>query len=117
MRWPTRSRGATCDLRDELGDLLLQVVYHAQHGRGARRVRLRRRRRGDHRQDDPPPSARLRRRPGAGRGDGQGLLGEVKAEEKARARAARTARGLPAEDHGDGWLDGVPVALPALSGR
>ena len=37
MRLPTRFRAAiSCDLRDELGDLLLQVVFHARDGRGAR---------------------------------------------------------------------------------
>ena len=40
-------RGDLDDLKDELGDLLLQVVFHAAHGRGARLVRLRRRGAGD----------------------------------------------------------------------
>ena len=60
-RSPTPSTAATCaDLKDELGDLLLQVVYHARMAEEQQRVRLRRRRRGDHRQDDPPPPARVR---------------------------------------------------------
>ena len=37
-RSPTRSIAATCDdLKDELGDLLLQVVFHARMARGAGR--------------------------------------------------------------------------------
>ena len=49
MRWPTRStRGDLDDLREELGDLLLQVVFHARMAEEQERVRLRRRRRGDH---------------------------------------------------------------------
>ena len=39
------ARGDMDDLRDELGDLLLQVVYHARMAEEARRIRLRRRRR------------------------------------------------------------------------
>jgi ATP diphosphatase len=38
----------------------------------------------------------------------------IKAEEKAERRAARLARGLDPEDHGQGFLDGIPPALPAL---
>ena len=48
-------------------------------------------------------------------GMAKGFWDAIKAGEKAERRAARAARGLPAEDHGDGWLDGVPVALPALT--
>ena len=63
MRWPTRSpRDDLDDLCDELGDLLLQVVFHARMARGTGRVRVRRRGRGHHPQDDPPASACVRRR-------------------------------------------------------
>ena len=41
-------RGDSADLRDELGDLLLQVVFHARMAEEAGRVRFRRRGRGDH---------------------------------------------------------------------
>src|SRR3954452_19337440 len=88
------------DLRDELGDLLLQVVYHARMAEeqgvfdfGAVVEAI--------------TAKMIRRHPH--------VFGDAQAGEKAERRAARTARGLPAEDHGDGWLDGVPVALPALS--
>jgi ATP diphosphatase len=39
----------------------------------------------------------------------------IKAEEKAEKRARRSAKGLPPEDHGKGFLDGVPVAHTALT--
>ena len=59
------------DLKDELGDLLLQVVYHSRHRRGARLVRVRRRRRVLHEEDDPAASSCLRRWRGARSGFGQ----------------------------------------------
>ena len=40
-------RGDLAELRDELGDLLLQVVLPCADGRGERRLRLRGRRAGD----------------------------------------------------------------------
>ncbi len=55
------TRGDLDDLREELGDLLLQVVYHARMAEEQNALRLRRRGRGDHAKDDPPPSARVRR--------------------------------------------------------
>ena len=48
-------------------------------------------------------------------GMAKGMWEKIKAEEKAAKRAARLARGLDPEDHGKGFLDGVPVALPALT--
>jgi ATP diphosphatase len=45
----------------------------------------------------------------------KGMWEKIKAEEKALKREARVARGLDPEDHGKGFLDGVPVALPALT--
>ena len=90
-------RGDLDDLREELGDLLLQVVFHAADGRGTERFRLRRRRRGHHAQDDPASSARLRRQ---GRQSASSHVKEVwdriKAEEKAE-RAARRPRRRPAQ--------------------
>src|SRR5213082_3181477 len=53
------SRGDLDDLKDELGDLLLQVVFHAcmaeEQGTFVRRCGA-----GDHRKADPPPSACVR---------------------------------------------------------
>ncbi len=56
------ARGDLADLEDELGDLLLQVVYHAQMAKRGRPVRLRGGRPAERGQDDPPPSACVRRR-------------------------------------------------------
>jgi ATP diphosphatase len=50
-----------------------------------------------------------------GVGMAKGMWERIKAEEKAAKRAARLARGLDPEDHGKGFLDGVAVALPALT--
>jgi ATP diphosphatase len=107
-------RGDMDDLREELGDLLLQVVYHARMAEEA----------GDFAFGDVVEAITkkmIRRHPHVF-GDAQaraassakGMWDAIKAEEKAEKRAARTARGLPAEDHGSGFLDSVPVALPAL---
>ena len=55
------ARGDMSDLREELGDLLLQVVFHARMARGARHLRFRRRGAGDHRKASAPSSACVRR--------------------------------------------------------
>lgn len=109
------ARGDLDDLRDELGDLLLQVVYHARMAEEAGEFSF-----GDvveaitkkmiHRHphvfgDETARSA----------GMAKGMWEKIKAEEKAEKRKARIARGLDPEEHGKGFLDGVPVALPALT--
>ena len=49
-------------------------------------------------------------------GMAKGMWEKIKAEEKAReARRPASTRGLDPEDHGTGFLDGIPVALPALT--
>jgi nucleoside triphosphate diphosphatase len=105
------SRGDLDDLRDELGDLLLQVVFHARMAEEAGRFGF-----GDVVQ---AITEKLVRRHPHVFGDARDLSpeavkrlwDEIKAEEK-RARAAR--RGL--SDVGRaGALDGVPVAFPALT--
>ena len=55
------ARDDLADLKEELGDLLLQVVFHARMAEEAGRVRFRRRGRGDHREAHPPASACVRR--------------------------------------------------------
>jgi len=107
-------RGDMDDLRDELGDLLLQVVYHARMAEEAGAFAF-----GD--VVEAITAKMIRRHPhvfgdaeARAAGSAKGMWDAIKAEEKARKRAARTARGLPAEDHGHGFLDSVPVALPAL---
>lgn len=103
------------DLRDELGDLLLQVVYHARMAEEEGAFAF---------PDvvEAVTKKMIRRHPHvfgdeAARGSGmaKGMWERIKAEEKAEKRAARIARGLDPEDHGRGFLDGVPLAHPALT--
>jgi ATP diphosphatase len=55
-------RGDMADLKDELGDLLLQVIFHSRMAEEAAPFRAARRRQRDQRQDGAPPPAHL---PGA----------------------------------------------------
>ncbi|MGN6536903.1 MAG: nucleoside triphosphate pyrophosphohydrolase [Mesorhizobium sp.] len=103
------------NLREEVGDLLLQVVYHARmaeeidefdFGDVVEAITGKMIRRHPHVfGDDKARSA----------GMAKGMWEKIKAEEKAEKRAGRLARGLDPEDHGKGFLDSVPVALPALT--
>jgi ATP diphosphatase len=45
----------------------------------------------------------------------KGMWEKIKGEEKAEKRNARLARGLDPEDNGAGFLDSVPLSLPALT--
>jgi ATP diphosphatase len=105
------ARDDLADLEDELGDLLLQVVFHAcmaeeqgafDFGDVVQAITTKLIRRhphvfGDERTLDPAAV--------------KGRWEEIKAEEKQEKRAMRT--GGPAMEHGT--LAGVPVALPALT--
>jgi len=109
------ARGEMDDLREELGDLLLQVVYHAQMAEEVDEFSF-----GDVVQ--AITEKMIRRHPhvfgdeeARSAGMAKGMWEKIKAEEKALKREARVARGLDPEDHGKGFLDGVPVALPALT--
>ncbi len=109
------ARGDLDDLRDELGDLLLQVVYHAQMADEAGEFAF-----GDVVQ--AITEKMVRRHPhvfgdekARSAGMAKGMWEAIKSSEKSAKRAARVARGLPAEDHGQGFLDGVAIALPALT--
>ena len=107
-------RGSPEDLREELGDLLLQVVFHARMAEeaglfdfggvvqaiAAKLVRRHPHVFGDARAQSP--------------GAVQALWGRIKAEEKRAKLEARVNRGLPGEA-APGALAGVPLALPALS--
>ena len=102
------ARGDLADLRDELGDLLLQVVFHARmaqeqgafaFGDVVQAITEKMLRRHPHVFGDADA-----RRPNAVKG----LWERIKAEEKA-ARAAQKGAAAP-----DGALAGVPTALPAM---
>jgi nucleoside triphosphate diphosphatase len=108
-------RGDLADLKDELGDLLLQVVFHARMAQeqGAfafpdvveaitrKLVRRHPHVFGDTRSLSPE--------------EVKSLWDEIKREEKAERRGAREAMGLPADAHEAGFLGGIPTALPALT--
>lgn len=108
-------RGDHADLREELGDLLLQVVFHAQMGAEQRLFDF-----GD--VVEAITSKLIRRHPHVF-GDARDLSpdavmklwGEIKAAEKAEKRTARAAAGLPEEPEAKGVLAGVPLALPGLT--
>jgi ATP diphosphatase len=102
------------DLRDELGDLLLQVVFHARmaeerglfdFGGVVEAVTTKMIRRHPHVFGEPGA-----RTPEAV----EGVWAEIKAQEKAEKVAARRAAGLPDQPR-QGHLADVPVALPALT--
>jgi nucleoside triphosphate diphosphatase len=108
-------RGSTEDLRDELGDLLLQVVFHARmaeeagmfdFGAVVEAITAKLIRRHPHVfgvENAPSPVAV------------KALWGRIKAEEKRTKSESRASRrGSPAEPR-SGALDGVPLALPALT--
>jgi ATP diphosphatase len=105
------SRGDLDDLRDELGDLLLQVVFHARMAQEAGRF-------GFGNVVQAITEKLIRRHPHVF-GDARdltpeavkGLWDEIKAEEKT-ARAARRGVSDPGRA---GALAGVPVGLPAVT--
>jgi ATP diphosphatase len=107
-------RGDLVDLREELGDLLLQVVFHAQmadeqgafdFGGVVEAITSKLIRRHPHvfgpRRDLTPDEVK-------------GQWDAIKAEEKAERAVRRAAAGLP-DDSAKSALDGVPDALPALT--
>ncbi len=108
-------RGDLADLKDELGDLLFQVVFHA---RMAEEV-------GEFAFPDVIEaivSKMTRRHPhvfGEARdldpSQVKALWGSIKAEEKALRAKARAAAGQPPEPNSKGLLAGIPTALPGLT--
>jgi len=100
------ARGDLADLREELGDLLLQVVYHARMAQEENAFDF-----GDVVQ--AITEKMLRRHPHVF-GDAAGLdheaVGKLWQEIKAREKAARPEPSAP-----QGALAGIPVALPALT--
>ena len=109
------SRGDLDDLKDELGDLLLQVVFHARMAQEQ----------GAFAFPDVVQAIteKLVRRHPHVFGDKHGLnTGEVnvqwdaiKAQEKEAAKAARTKAGRTPAPGRDGALAGIPAGLPALA--
>lgn len=102
------------DLRDELGDLLLQVVYHARMAEEIGEFDF-----GD--VVDAVTAKMIRRHPHvfgdkAGRTTDEVNIAwdKIKAAEKAERQKRRAARGLP-DDSATSQLDGIPATLPALS--
>jgi len=112
-------RGDFDDLRDELGDLLLQVVFHARMAEEGGRFAF-----GDVVQ--AITEKLVRRHPhvfGDASGDAgrldtgavNALWDRIKAQEKAERAARRAASSGTAGERGAGALAGVPVTLPALT--
>jgi len=108
-------RGDLADLRDELGDLLLQVVFHARmaeeqgafaFGDAVEAITRKLIRRHPHvfgnTRDLSPEEVKS-------------LWDAIKGEEKAERRAAREKMGQAPEPHEAGFLGGIPTALPALT--
>jgi ATP diphosphatase len=106
-------RGDLADLRDELGDLLLQVVFHARLAQEAGRfdfggvveaITTKLIRRHPHvfadARDLSPEAVKA-------------LWAEIKAQERTDRSLARRAAGAP-EEPPAGALAGAPLALPAL---
>ncbi|MEO1143874.1 MAG: nucleoside triphosphate pyrophosphohydrolase, partial [Pseudomonadota bacterium] len=108
------------DLRLELGDLLLQSVYHAQMASEAGHFDF-----GD--VVEGITTKMIRRHPHvfgtddvtaeeySAQGMAEGTWERIKAEEKAEAEAMRVAKGLPAKQQNKSLLDDVPGSLPALA--
>jgi nucleoside triphosphate diphosphatase len=102
------------ELREELGDLLLQVVFHARMAEEAGMF--------DFGGVVEAITAKLIRRHPHVFGDARelsssavkALWGQIKADEKRAKLESRSNRGLPAEA-APSALNGVPLALPALS--
>jgi ATP diphosphatase len=104
------TRGDLDDLRDELGDLLLQVVFHARMAEELRAFDF-----GD--VVEGIVRKLIRRHPhvfgDAGRLD-TGAVNQMWERIKAQEKAERAATGRGA-DEAEGALAGVPVGLPALT--
>jgi nucleoside triphosphate diphosphatase len=108
-------RGDLADLRDELGDLLLQVVFHSRmaeeqgafaFGDVVEAITTKLIRRHPHVfgsiKDLSPEAVKS-------------LWDSIKAQEKADRRATRDRMGLSPEAHEASFLGGIPTALPALT--
>jgi ATP diphosphatase len=106
-------RNDLADLKNELGDLLLQVVFHARMAEEQGAFAF-----GD--VVEAITQKLVRRHPhvfGGGRNlapdEVKELWGHIKQQEKAERRQAREAAGLPLERNGQ--LSDVPAGLPGLT--
>ncbi|WP_230532623.1 nucleoside triphosphate pyrophosphohydrolase [Microvirga roseola] len=108
-------RGDLADLKDELGDLLLQVVFHARMAEEQGAFAF---------PDVVEAITRklIRRHPhifGSAKdlspAEVKSLWDSIKREEKQERRAAREKMGLEPEAHEAGFLGGIPATLPALT--
>jgi len=108
------------DLRLELGDLLLQSVYHAQmaseagefdFGDGVEGITAKMIRRHPHVFGTSDVSAEEF----SAKGMAEGTWERIKMEEKAEMEAARLAKGLTPKSNNRSILDDVPSTLPALA--
>ena len=107
-------RGDIDDLREELGDLLLQVIYHARMAEEDRSF--------DYGDVVEGITAKMIRRHPHVFGDEQartagmakGTWEKIKAGEKAERAARRKAAGLESTDQPVSLLDDVPVTMPGL---
>ena len=107
-------RGDLDDLKDELGDLLLQVVFHAQMAKEASAFEF----------NDVAAaiSDKMVRRHPHVFGDGQANAPDavkaqwetIKTDERRERTARRASKGLPPDEKR--FLDSVPATLPALLG-
>jgi ATP diphosphatase len=117
------ARGDRVDLKDELGDLLLQVVYHARMAEEEGAFAF-----GD--VVEAITAKMIRRHPHVfgsaeerAAGAEPGFWARIKAEERAAKAAARnenptsaeSAPPLPTSRRGDGLLAEISIALPALT--
>ncbi len=114
------ARGDRIDLKDELGDLLLQVVFHARLAEEEGSFAF-----GD--VVEAITTKMIRRHPHVFPSDAfgdiaamspaevKGLWHRIKAAEKAEKQAARLAAGMAAPAQPASVLDGVPHVLPALT--
>lgn len=105
------ARGDLLDLRDELGDLLLQVAYHARLAEEANSFSF-----GD--VVEAITAKMIRRHPHVFGGMGGMKTPAVEAQWeqiKAQEKAARAAERGEADEKTRSLLDGIPAALPGLT--